>query len=226
MIQGSSSSHSLVCERYLDVLASVYIYNEHRGYTALDRVLAAVERRCADDQAFIAAVRKHRADEHKHYGMFRRWFERQGRMPLKLDSNVGHIDRFIFNAFGQDIDTLDTEAILASDAAFETLLRVIILTEQRGYRQLEILLGNRFVLSDPVLTRIFTLIRTDEPDHFEPYCRWLEVRNRPVTQWREKWIDFRIHRTLLLATIPAIFLDPAVPRMTVWPHESDLGNRS
>lgn len=28
-------------ERYLDVLASVYLYNEHRGYTSLDRVLAA-----------------------------------------------------------------------------------------------------------------------------------------------------------------------------------------
>ncbi len=25
------------CQRYLDVLASVYIYNEHRGYTSLDR---------------------------------------------------------------------------------------------------------------------------------------------------------------------------------------------
>jgi len=25
--------------RYLDVLGSIYIYNEHRGYTAIDRVL-------------------------------------------------------------------------------------------------------------------------------------------------------------------------------------------
>ena len=25
--------------RYLDLLGSIYIYNEHRGYTALDRVL-------------------------------------------------------------------------------------------------------------------------------------------------------------------------------------------
>ena len=28
--------------RFLDVLASIYIYNEHRGYTSLDRVLEAV----------------------------------------------------------------------------------------------------------------------------------------------------------------------------------------
>ena len=29
--------------RYLDLLGSIYIYNEHRGYTALDRVLEAVK---------------------------------------------------------------------------------------------------------------------------------------------------------------------------------------
>ena len=28
--------------RYLDLLGSIYIYNEHRGYTAIDRVLVAV----------------------------------------------------------------------------------------------------------------------------------------------------------------------------------------
>ena len=28
--------------RYLEVVASIYIYNEHRGYTAIDRVLEAV----------------------------------------------------------------------------------------------------------------------------------------------------------------------------------------
>lgn len=226
MAQGPAAVRSSACDRYLDVLASVYIYNEHRGYTALDRVLAAASQRCAGDAQFIAAIRKHRADEHKHYGMFRRWFERQGRMPLRLDRKVGHIDRFIFSAFGREIDSLDTESIVTSDAEFERLLRVIILTEQRGYRQLEILLGNRYVLSDPVLTRIFKLIREDEPDHFLPYCRWLQARNRPIANWREKWIDFRIHRTLLLATIPAIFLDPGVPRMTIWPHESDIGDQT
>jgi hypothetical protein len=34
--------------RFLDVLASIYIYNEHRGYTSLDRVLEAVRARCPD----------------------------------------------------------------------------------------------------------------------------------------------------------------------------------
>ena len=60
-------------ERYFDVLASIYLYNEHRGYTSLDRVLEAVRARCPDDHAFQAEITKHRADERKHYLMFRRW---------------------------------------------------------------------------------------------------------------------------------------------------------
>ena len=64
--------------RYFDVLASIYLYNEHRGYTSLDRVLEAVRARCPDDHAFQAEIAKHRADERTHYVMFRRWFERQG----------------------------------------------------------------------------------------------------------------------------------------------------
>ena len=30
--------------RYIDLVGSIYSYNEHRGYTALDRVLDAVDR--------------------------------------------------------------------------------------------------------------------------------------------------------------------------------------
>src|SRR4051812_21119682 len=49
--------------RYLDLLGSIYIYNEHRGYTAIDRVLEAVRARSPDDEELIAAVEHHRADE-------------------------------------------------------------------------------------------------------------------------------------------------------------------
>lgn len=206
-------------DRYLEVLASVYIYNEHRGYTALDRVLEAVRACHPDDHAFIARIEKHRADEHKHYHMFQRWFERQGTMPLALDRRVGHIDRFILKAFGCEIDALDTAGIIAQPEDFEKLCRVIILTEQRGLRQVEVLLKNPHVLSDPVMTRIFRIVHEDEPDHFEPYAQWLEQTGREGPRWREKWTDFWIHRALLLGHIPAIFLDPALPRMACWPHE-------
>lgn len=208
-------------DRYLDVLASVYLYNEHRGYTSLDRVLEAVRRRCPDDPGFIAEIARHREDEYKHYHMFRRWFERQGRMPLAMDRRVGHIDRFIFKTFGCEIDELDTGNITAAPGEFEKLCRVIMLTEQRGYRQVEILLRNGWVLSDPVLTRIFRIVHKDEPGHFLPYRRWLERQGRATARWQEKLTDFWIHRALLFGRIPALFLDPALPRLERWPHEDD-----
>lgn len=208
-------------DRYLDVLASVYIYNEHRGYTSLDRVLEAVRIRCADDPAFIAEVERHRADEHKHYHMFRRWFERQGRMPLAMDRAVGHIDRFIYRTFGCSIDELDTAEITATPAEFEKLCRVIMLTEQRGLRQVEILLENGYVRADPVMTRIFQIVHRDEPGHFLPYQHWLERNGRATARWQERLTDFWIHRTLLFGKIPALFLDRALPRLTAWPHEAD-----
>src|ERR1700712_2325372 len=102
--------------RYLDVLASIYIYNEHRGYTSIDRVLLAVRIRCPDDAIFIAAIEKHRADERNHYTMFRRWFELRGTMPLAVDRACGHIDRFVEIIFGVTIDDLDANAVIASDA--------------------------------------------------------------------------------------------------------------
>jgi len=43
-------------ERYLDVLGSIYIYNEHRGYTAIDDLLAAVRTRWPNDHELIAKI--------------------------------------------------------------------------------------------------------------------------------------------------------------------------
>lgn len=117
--------------RYLDLLGSIYIYNEHRGYTAIDRVLEAVRARSSDDAALIAAIEKHRADERKHYVMFRRWFERRGIMPYAVDRTCGHIDRFVEIMFRSTIDNLDTQAVIDRDELFERLCRVISLTERR-----------------------------------------------------------------------------------------------
>src|SRR4051812_35280320 len=101
--------------RYLQLLCSIYVYNEHRGYTAIDRVLDAVRARWPDDHRLIARVERHRADERKHYLMFRRWFERRGQMPLAVDRTCGHIDRFVGIMFGSTIDALDPLEIVAQD---------------------------------------------------------------------------------------------------------------
>lgn len=204
-------------ERYLDTLASIYIYNEHRGYTSLDRVLDAVRACCPDDAGFIAEIVRHRADEHKHYRMFRRWFELRGRLPLAVDRTCGHIDRFIEAVFGCTIEQLDTARIIAEPAEFEKLCRVIMLTEQRGYAQVGLLLRNRVVLSDPVMTRIFRIIHRDEPSHFLPYQRWLDRNGKAVANWRERLTDQAIHKSLLLVKLPSLFANPAMRRMRDWP---------
>ena len=96
-----------------------------------------------------------------------------------------------------------------------------MLTEQRGLAQVDVLLRNRAVLSDPVMTRIFQVVHKDEPDHFLPYQHWLERNGKQLVRWQEKLTDFWIHRALLFGKIPAIFLDSGLPRMTRWPHEAD-----
>ena len=202
--------------RYLDVLGSIYIYNEHRGYTALDRVLEAVRARAPDDTALIAAIEQHREDERKHYVMFRRWFELQGKMPLSLDRTFGHIDRFIEIMFRRTIDNLDTDAIIADDAMFERLCRVIALTEQRGYRQVEILLSHPLVKSDKVLMRIFRIIHKDEPSHWAPYEGWLQANRKRDYKWWERRIDTFIHSELLFLKLPFLFLNPFTARRTEW----------
>ena len=209
-------------ERYLDVVASIYIYNEYRGYTSLDRVLAAVRTRCADDPGFIAEVAAHRADERKHYLMFKRWFERRGRMPLAVDRSCGHIDHFIQTIFGCRIDELDTAAVLADDAAFERLCRVIMLTEQRGFVQVQALLKNRMILADPVMKRIFSIIHQDEPSHFLPYRHWLERQRRPLGRWYEKFTDWRIHKLLMLVKLPVLFFAASKVRLEVWPDAGEV----
>jgi hypothetical protein len=205
--------------RYLDVLASIYIYNEHRGYTSLDRVLEGVRARCPDDHAFIAEVERHRADEEKHYYMFRRWFERQGRMPLAVDHSCGHIDRFIERIFGCTIEHIDTSAIIEDPAEFEKLCRVIMLTEQRGFAQVEILLRSSIIRSDPIMNKIFQIIHKDEPDHFLPYQHWLERQGKQTALWRERLADFWIHKSLMLVKLPALFFGRSTPRLERWPDE-------
>src|SRR6476469_249258 len=145
-------------QRFLDLLGSIYLYNEHRGYTAIDRVLHAVRERWPDDHVLIARIEQHRADERKHYLMFRRWFERRGRMPLAIDRAYGHIDRFVGIMFRSRIDDLDPLQIVGRSALFERMCRVIALTERRGHRQVEVLLRHPSIRADGTLLKIFRVI--------------------------------------------------------------------
>jgi rubrerythrin len=207
-------------KRYLDVLGSIYIYNEHRGYTAIDDLLAAVRARWPDDHELIAKIEKHRADEHKHYLMFRRWFERRGVMPYALDKAFGHIDRFVSIMFGKGIDDLDKLEVVSSDDQFGRMCRVISLTERRGYKQVEILLKNSHVLSDATLAKIFRIIEQDEPSHWAPYDEWLDAHGGRRDRWWERKVDSYIHSELLFLKLPMLFLAP-LARCTRFADEED-----
>ena len=212
-------------QRYLDLLGSIYIYNEHRGYTALDRVLEAVQARSPDDLALIAAIEKHRADERKHYLMFRRWFERRGTMPIAVDRTCGHIDRFVEIMFRTTIDRMDTQAVIDDDRLFEKLCRVISLTEKRGFKQVEILLDHPLVKHDPGLMKIFGVIEKDEPSHWAPYDGWLKAHGKREPKWWERAIDSFIHSELLFLKLPVLFVTPRLRRRADWADADDPAER-
>jgi hypothetical protein len=210
--------------RYLDILGSIYIYNEHRGYTAVDDLLQAVRWRWPDDRELIARIEKHRADERKHYVMFRRWFERRGVMPYALDGAFGHIDRFVGIMFGKGIDELDKQHVVSDDQTFGRLCRVISLTERRGYRQVEILLRHPIVLTDRSLTKMFKIIEQDEPSHWEPYDDWLAEHGVRNAKWWERAVDSFIHSELLFLKLPFLFVHPKLKRRALFADEQDGRN--
>ena len=212
--------------RWLDVVASIYVYNEHRGYTALDEFLIALRAERPTDGAFIAEVEQHRADEYKHYLMFKRWFEKRRQMPLRVDRTCGHIDRFIEIMFGSPINHINTRLMIRDQRSFEKLCRVVALTERRGYRQVQILLRHPLVRGDRQLTKIFEVIREDEPRHWAPYEAWLKLHRCRKPAWWERGIDAFIHSELLLIKLPLLFATPSLHRRSRWPDgESSAGKR-
>jgi hypothetical protein len=207
--------------RYLDILASVYIYNEHRGYSSIDRVLGAVRRQHPTATGFIEAVEKHRRDERQHYLMFRRYFESLGAMPYLVDGTCGHIDRLIRLTFGCGIDDLDADKMAADRERFMRMCRVIMLTEMRGMRQVETLLQSSLMGSDRSLVKIFKVIQRDEPSHWAPYEAWIREAGGKMPTLAERLADAWVHRSLILFKLPLLYFNKGLPRRTHWQDEAD-----
>ena len=207
---------SALRHRYYDVLASVYLYNEYRGYTGLERLLTALRERYPHEADFIAAVAKHTDDERRHYRMFKHFFESQGRMPLAVDCTCGYIDRFIGLIFGRSLEELDAKDILEEEQFFK-LCRLVMMTEFRGMQQVAMLLRSRLVRQNPGLVRIFRVIERDEPSHCLPYQRWLQKRGRHLPGLEEQLTDIRIHYWLVLLKIPILFLSIGKSRLITFP---------
>ena len=208
--------------RYLDILASVYIYNEHRGYSSIDRLLDAVRAKYPQASAFIGQVEKHRRDERAHYLMFRRYFESLGAKPFLVDNACGHIDRLIRLTFGCGIDDMDTEQIINDTDLFDRLCRVVMLTEMRGMRQVEILLRSPLMTSERSLVKIFKVIERDEPSHWAPYEGWIRQHQGKMPSLAERVADGWVHRSLILFKLPLLYLNPWLQRRTTWQDDHDL----
>lgn len=211
----------LLRRRYLDILASVYIYNEHRGYKSIDRVLAGVREKHPQAVEFIATIEQHRRDERSHYLMFRRYFESLGAMPFEVDNTCGHIDRLIRLTFGCGIDDLDTQEVINNPELFDRMCRVIMLTEMRGMRQVEILLRSRLMRSERALLKIFRVIERDEPSHWAPYEGWLRSNGGTMPSLAERLADAWVHRSLILFKLPLLYLNPWLRRRITWQDDLD-----
>lgn len=194
--------------RYTNVLASVYLYNEYRGYTELERLLGALREKYPSEHEFIAAVEKHTEDERKHYLMFRHYFESRGEMPLEVGSSSGYIDRLVSMIFATNLDDLNTEKVISDDNTFYRLCRLIMMTEFRGMKQVQTILNSRFIRDNADLQRIFKIIERDEPTHWQPYQRWLQTKGSHEPSVREKTADIIIHYSLIVIQLPLLFLNP------------------
>jgi hypothetical protein len=148
--------------------------------------------------------------------MFRRYFEQLGRKPYRADRTCGHIDRLIRIMFGCGIDDLDPEKIINSRELFLRLCRVIMLTEMRGMRQVDILLQSAALRSERQLLKIFRVIERDEPSHWMPYLDWIREKGGSMPSLREKLADAWVHRSLILVKLPLLYLNPRLKRRRDW----------
>ncbi len=212
--------------RYYDVLTSVYIYNEYQAYTGLERLLAAVKEKYPHETQFLAAVNKHTDDERKHYRMFRNYFEHERRMPLAVDGMYGYIDQCVKWIFGRSLEGLNEREILDDDESFFKLCRLIMMTEFRGMKQVDVLLKSKVVQDNPLLTRMFKVIERDEPSHCFPYKRWLEQRNAHLPGFEERFTDLWVHYSLMLVKMPILFLNSRTRRRTIFYDEVEIARNS
>ncbi|MEO1514077.1 MAG: ferritin-like domain-containing protein [Bacteroidota bacterium] len=208
--------------RLYDVIASVYIYNEYTGYKELEKLLVGLEEHYPSEQEFIKAVKKHYADEKKHYLMFRYYFKKRKCMPFKIDKTYGYVDLFVEHIFKKPIEELDHDELINDKDLFFKLCRLVMMTEFRGMRQVHTLLKNPLIKRNKALFKIFKVVERDEPSHCYPYQYWLEKYESHTPQFQEKITDLWIHYSLMLLKVPFLFFNLRLERMTAFYDEKEL----
>ncbi len=217
ILQKKNTLFNSLVERFYDIFMSVYIYNEHRGYIYLNKLVAALEQKFPMEKQIIKAVRKHARDEYVHYKMFCHWFKGRGRMPYQVDESKSYCDQIVKAIFRKNLTEIDPEVILADDEKFFQLCRLIMITEMRALKQVDILLRSRLVRRRPALVKMFQVVRRDEPSHCYPYRDWLEKHGRSLPSGGELVADFYTHYSLVFIKIPFMFLNFRLKRRKDFP---------
>lgn len=195
-------------DRFRELVLSVYLYNEWRGYRQLEEDLLPLIERAGFGSDFVAGVRKHASDEKHHHRMFQGWFAERGVRPYAVGPAVGYFDTLASWLVGD----FSPKALVDRPDRFARLCRAVITTERRGIQQLDAMLKWRAVREDPRLTRILEVIRRDEPSHYGPYERWLEAHGYAGPGLRERAVDFLVHYGIAVLVIPALYFNPFLKR--------------
>lgn len=199
-------------ERLYDILLSVYLYNEKRGYTYLDQLVQAFEEKHPGETHILNSIRKHARDERHHHSLFEAYFRETNRRPLDIGVWYGYCDQMVSWIFGRTIDQLDPREVVKDDKKFFQLCRLIMITEMRGMQQVHLILENPLVKRRPRLVEIFTLVKKDEPSHCYPYQTWLRKHGEHEPSWRERMADAAVHYSLLFVKLPWLYLNFFTPR--------------
>lgn len=203
--------------RVTDVILSVYLFNEQRGYLYLENLAAVFAEKFPGQELMLQSIRKHARDERHHYELFCNYFTRRGYMPYATDAWSGYCDQIVKWNFGVYLNELDSRRLLENDESFFRLCRLIMITEMRGMRQVDLVLESWLFCHNPELTDIFRVIKKDEPSHCFPYQGWLHRHGKSNVTWREYFSDIFVNYSLMLWKIPYLALNPALKKREVFP---------
>lgn len=203
--------------RFHEILMSIYLYNEHRGYMQLEKLLDAFKRVFPEEGKMAASIEKHLSDEKKHFRLFKSYFLARKTMPYEIGKEAGYVDRLVGRVMGCTIEELDAEKILNDRTEFFKICRLIMMTEFRGMQQVGNILRNVFVKRDPSLVKIFSVVQQDEPSHCLPYKAWLErfQSHRPLL--KERIADLVTHYSLMWYRLPLLFMNCRLKQLDRFP---------
>src|SRR3989338_2441126 len=92
--------------RFYDILLSIYLYNEKRGFIFLEELHLVFSQKFPQEKAIIASIRKHADDERHHHSLFEKYFRQVNRGAFAVGPWYGYCDQIVALIFGKPLDEL------------------------------------------------------------------------------------------------------------------------